>query len=121
MAVARPSPEFAAALTEALSRLDEVKDIDDITLDIEMEDEDIYFGAISVDGVVFDGPEVKGTLDELAWGEFEETGEGLFMLEDFELTGIGDKGVPVDIRLGAVNATGLNTGHVRRQSGAPSL
>lgn len=116
LAVARPSPAFAAAITKALSKLDEVKDLDDITLDIELDDDDIYFGALRFDAVEFEGSDINGSLDSLAWGEFDDSSEGLFVLEGLEMKGRSDDDIDVNVKLGAINATGLNMAHYRAMS-----
>lgn len=114
MAVARPSPAFAAAITEALSRVDELGDLDG--LDLDMDGQDVHFGAMRANNVELEGPDFNGSLDSLAWGEFEDSGEGLFVLEDLKIKGRPEGKPELDITLGSINASGLNMDYFRSMS-----
>lgn len=101
--VARPSPAMARSIIEGLSN---IKKIDDLDLDID--DEDMSFGAIGMSGVAMNSPEINLTAKTMMWGEDETTELSDFKIEDVNFEGTGEQGGAFSGRLGNLSAIGMN-------------
>jgi len=101
--VARPSPAMARSIIEGLSN---IKKIDDLDLDID--DEDMSFGAIGMRGVAMNSPEINLTAKTMMWGEDETTELSDFKIEDVNFEGTGEQGGAFSGRLGNLSAVGMN-------------
>lgn len=115
LSLARPSPKLGASILEAIDTIDKIKDLRGLDIDIDFEDEDIQFGALLLDSVNMTSGDGNVKLGSLGWGEHEDTQEGLFLLENLDITSREKRDDPAaHITLKSISATGLNMEHMRK-------
>ncbi|WP_409433171.1 hypothetical protein ACJ3XI_01355 [Litorimonas sp. RW-G-Af-16] len=84
MTVARPTPDTAKAILKSIEKM---SDSDDkLSLEMEDDDLDIGFGAISVADVTVSGDEVSGTINQMVYGTDAQTERTDFKVSDVNLT-----------------------------------
>jgi len=111
-----PSPDMAKAITKAISEGSKIDDMSDLDLNIDLDDEDIYFDAINIEDVTISADEGGGTLKQLAWGDVGDTGRGLFLLEELNLN-VQEKNKPaVKIQLESASARGIDMAAFKNMS-----
>jgi len=98
--MARPTPAMAKSIITSLSN---IKDVDDLDLDID--DEDMGFGALAVSNMKISSEELNGGVKSLMWGEDEETG----LADNVGLNFESKKGETGQLELGEFSATGLRS------------
>lgn len=114
LSMARPSPKFGSAIMKGIQKMDDLKDLTDLDIDVDLEDGDMAFGAMLMDDlqVTADNADIK--LTTVAWGEDEDTQKGAFLLKDLNVDGVDeDSGHPVKITLDSISTTGLNMKYFR--------
>jgi len=104
MTMARPTPAMAKSIINSLS---DIKDVDDLNLDID--DEDMGFGAISVSNMKVSSAELNGGVKAVMWGEDEETGLADILIDNVGLDFESKQGETGKLELGEFSATGLRT------------
>lgn len=85
MSVARPSPKMAQAMIQALQSRE---GLDDLEVKID-KDEQVSFGAVSIDDITISGDEANGTINHIIWGvnEDERRADAKIGQIDFTLKG----------------------------------
>ena len=103
-----PSPAMAKAITKAIAEGPAFDGMDSLDLDLDLDDENSHFDAINIEDVTVTADEGGGTLKQLAWGEVDGLGRGLFLLEGLDFK-VREKGKPaVKIKLGSASARGVD-------------
>lgn len=106
--LAGPSPEMAKAITKSFAEGSKIENLGDLDLNIDLDDEDIYFDAINFEDVSLSADEGRGRLKQFAWGEVGDTGKGLFMLQGLDFN-VQESGKPaVKFKLDSASANGVN-------------
>ena len=104
LSLARPTPAMAKSIINSLTN---IKDIDD--LDLENEDGDMGFGALSMTDMAIKSAELNGKVETLIWGEDEKSGTTDMLLDDVNMTLKGRQGESGQLTLGEFSATGLRS------------
>ncbi len=118
ISMARPSPKLGNGIMKALDTIENLKDLDDLDVDVEFEDGEMAFGAFMMDGLNVTSDEAEVTLASIGWGEDEDSGKAVFLLDNLELTGEDDaKGTPIKMKLGSISGTGIDMNYFRAIGG----
>ena len=104
VSIAKPSPKMAQAIITALQTND---GLDDLDVDWDEEDE-VSFGAISVDDITIKSDEAEGTISHLVWGMDKETKIGDGKIGDIDLTISGDTRQISKLTFEGASVRGLN-------------
>ena len=103
-----PSPDMAKAITKAFAEGSKIEKMGDLDLNIDLDDEDIYFDAINVEDISLSADEGRGSVKQFAWGEVGDTGKGLFMLQGLDFN-VQETGKPaVKFKLDSASANGVD-------------
>jgi len=104
LSVARPTPDMAKAI---ITSLQNIRELDDLNLDIDDADMDMGFGALGLSGIKVASPDLSISTDSLMWGEDAETKLTDFKIKnvDFSLTEKADE--PMTASLKSFSATGF--------------
>ncbi len=104
-----PSPEFSRSLMEAIEKIDDMRNLRRLDLDLNMGIEGKAFGAILMDNILVDGKGGSAGLKTLGWREDAKTGKAAFLLERFLATSQETSDSPeTKISIGSVSGTGLD-------------
>ncbi len=114
MSMARPTPDMAKSIIASISNIQGVDD-----LDIEMKDEDLGFGALSLDDVNVSSEELNGGLDHIIWGEDESTGLTDILIDGVNFNFESKQGESGELKLDEFSATGLRSS-LLKGVGAPT-
>jgi len=106
LSVARPTPDMVKAI---LTGLQNVKELDDLDLDIDDENADIGFGALGMGGLKINSDDATLTTKAFMWGEDEQTRLSDFKIEGISLKSKGEDEDTFTGSLGGFTATGLRT------------
>ncbi len=106
LSVARPTPDMAKAI---ITSLQNIKDLNDLELDIDEDDLDMGFGALGMSGMKIASEDVNLSTDSLMWGEDEKTKLTDFKIKNvnFNLTENADE--PMTGSLKSLSATGIRS------------
>jgi len=116
MSLARPTPAMAKSI---ISSLTNIKDVDD--LDIDIDDEDMGFGAISVSDMTIKSAELNGGIEAMLWGKDDESGLADILIDDVGLNLDSKQGESSKLTLGEFSATGLDAGLLKGLGGPSAM
>lgn len=115
LSLSRPSPKLGASILGALETLENIKDLRDLDVDVELDDDDMAFGALLMGNVSVKSDDGDVKLGTLGWGENEGTEKAVFLLENLDVTSRNKPGKPaVTLSLKSVSATGVDMDHIRK-------
>ncbi len=104
LSVARPTPDMAKAI---ITSLQNIRDLDDLDLEIDEEDLDMGFGALGMGDVNITSEDLNLSTKSLMWGEDSDSGLTDFKIQDvtFKLTENAEE--PVTASLKSFSGTGF--------------
>ena len=112
LSLARPSPKIGSGIMKALETVESIGDLDNLDIDIDLDDGEMAFGAIMLDGVKVKAEDVTVDMASAGWGEDEDTGKAVFLLNDLKLDG-EDDGLPIKLTLGNISGSGVDMNQFR--------
>ena len=118
LSLARPNPKLGNGIMKAIGALEDLKDLDDVDIDVDLEDGEMAFGAFLMDGFSAKGDDADLTLASIGWGEDEDSGKAVFRLQDLEVAGQAKgKDTPFKITLDSVSGSGIDMNYFRALGG----
>ena len=118
LSLSRPHPKLGSGIMKALAAVEDLKDLDDFDIDVDLDSDDIAFGAFLMDGLSVTGDEADLKLASLGWGENPDSGKAIFLLEDLELIGEDeDKDIPIRMTLDSISGSGIDMNYFRAIGG----
>ena len=104
--VADPHPEVASAILSSLSQMDSM---DDFSGDVDLDDGEMPFGAMLLEGVDVSSEGNTVKVATLGWGADETSGLGSLLLSDLAINAVNeDNGHPVSISVGTASGSDIN-------------
>ncbi len=114
VSLARPSPKLGQGVMKAVETIGSIRDWGDMDVNVDLDDGELAFGAALIDGMSFKSENANATLDLFGWGEDPETSKGVFVLEDFDLTGKDDlDDTPISVSVESISANGIDLDYFR--------
>ncbi len=118
LSLSRPHPKLGSGIMKTLAAIEDLKDLDDIDMDVDLEKDEVAFGAFLMNGFSIKGDEADLSLASVGWGEDEDNGKALFLLEDLKLVGEDDKnGTPIRMSLDSISGSGIDMNYFRAIGG----
>lgn len=115
MSLSDPSPALGASILEALQTAQRVKDLSQMSGDLQIDGDDIEFGALLMTDLTAGSTDGTMSLSSLGWGEDDSSGKAIFLVEGIKLSGKDKESeTPVNMSLDYASATGIDSAQMRR-------